>query len=137
MTYHKRGESIMSDNDSNYTIIDSDGKGEIMQTTSDDRLMAMLIYVTSLFTTIIGPIIIWLIKREESAFVDYHGKEYFNFIISYFVYGIVAGLSTIILIGILLVPVVSIAFLVFTIIAAIKAYNGEMYRIPLIFRIIK
>ena len=126
----------MSDNDSNYTIIDSDGKGEIMQTTSDDRLMAMLIYVTSLFTTIIGPIIIWLLKREESAFIDYHGKEYLNFVISYFVYGIVASISMIVLIGFLLAPVVAVAAIVFTIIAAIKAYNGEMYRIPLIFRII-
>src|SRR5699024_4282453 len=113
MTYHKRGESIMSDNDSNYTIIDSDGKGEIMQTTSDDRLMAMLIYVTSLFTTIIGPIIIWLLKREESAFIDYHGKEYLNFVISYFVYGIVASISMIVLIGFLFAPVVAVAAIVF------------------------
>jgi len=78
-----------------------------------------------------------LIKREESAFIDYHGKEYLNFVISYFVYGIVAALSMIILIGFLLAPLVGIAAFVFTIIAAVKAYNGEMYRIPLIFRLIK
>ncbi|MEI3605319.1 DUF4870 domain-containing protein [Pseudogracilibacillus sp. SE30717A] len=108
-----------------------------MTTTNDERLLAMLIYVTSFFTTIIGPIIIWLVKREESTFIDFHGKEYINFIISYAVYGIVAAITMIILIGFVLAPLVGVAAVVFTIIAAVKAYQGEMYRIPLIFRIIK
>lgn|SRR5690625_1667753 len=127
----------MSDKKDEIIIIDQNERGEQVTTSSDERLLAMLIYVTSFFTTIIGPIIIWLIKREESAFIDYHGKEYLNFVISYFVYGIVAALSMIILIGFLLAPLVGIAAFVFTIIAAVKAYNGEMYRIPLIFRLIK
>jgi len=118
-------------------VIEQDGRGEHVSTSNDERLLAMLIYVTSFFTTIIGPIIIWLIKREESAFIDYHGKEYLNFVISYFVYGIVSALLIVILIGFLLAPIVGIAAFIFTIIAAIKAFNGEMYRIPLIFRIIK
>lgn len=120
-----------------YTIIDSDGKGESMKTTSDDRLMAMLIYVISLFTSIIGPIIIWMLKREESEFVDFHGKEYINFFISYAVYSIVAGISMILIIGFVLLPIVVVALYVFTIIAAVKAYQGEMYKIPLIFRLVK
>ncbi len=127
----------MSDNKDEIIIIDQNERGEQVTTSSDERLLAMLIYVTSFFTTIIGPIIIWLIKREESAFIDYHGKEYLNFVISYFVYGIVAAISMVILIGFLLAPIVGIAAFVFTIIAAVKAYNGEMYRIPLIFRLIK
>ncbi len=127
----------MSDNKDEIIIIDQNERGEQVTTSSDERLLAMLIYVTSFFTTIIGPIIIWLIKREESAFIDFHGKEYLNFVISYFVYGIVATISMVILIGFLLAPLVGIAAFVFTIIAAVKAYNGEMYRIPLIFRLIK
>lgn len=127
----------MSDKKDEIIIIDQNERGEQVTTSSDERLLAMLVYVTSFFTTIIGPIIIWLIKREESAFIDYHGKEYLNFVISYFVYGIVAALSMLILIGFLLAPIVGIAAFVFTIIAAVKAYNGEMYRIPLIFRLIK
>lgn len=127
----------MSDHESDITIIDSEGKSEFMQTTNDERLMAMLIYVTSFFTTIIGPIIIWMIKREESAFIDFHGKEYLNFVISYFVYGIVAAISMFLLIGFILAPAVGIAAVIFTIMAAIKSYNGEMYRIPFIFRLIK
>lgn len=127
----------MSDNKEEVIIIDQNERGDQVSTSSDERLMAMLIYVTSFFTTIIGPIIIWLIKREESAFIDYHGKEYLNFIISYAIYGFVAGLTIFILIGFVLAPLVGIAAFVFTIIAAVKAFNGEMYRIPLVFRLIK
>lgn len=126
----------MSD-DTDITIIDSNGKDEFMHTTNDERLLAMLIYVTSFFTTIIGPIIIWLIKREDSEFIDFHGKEYLNFIISYTVYGIVAAISMVLLIGFLLAPVVAVAGVIFTILAAIKAFNGEVYHIPFIFRLIK
>lgn len=118
-------------------IIVIDERGEHMTTTSDERLLAMLIYVTSFFTTIIGPILIWLIKRDDSLFIDYHGKEYLNFIISYAVYGFIAGLTVFIAIGIVLAPLVAILVFIFTIIAAIKAFQGEMYKIPLVFRIIK
>lgn len=118
-------------------IILIDERGEHMTTTSDERLLAMLIYVTSFFTTIIGPILIWLIKRDDSLFIDYHGKEYLNFIISYAVYGFIAGLTVFIAIGIVLAPLVAILVFIFTIIAAIKAFQGEMYKIPLVFRIIK
>ena len=118
-------------------IIVIDERGEHVTTTSDERLLAMLIYVTSFFTTIIGPILIWLIKRDDSLFIDYHGKEYLNFIISYAVYGFIAGLTVFIAIGIVLAPLVAILVFIFTIIAAIKAFQGEMYKIPLVFRIIK
>lgn len=118
-------------------VIDVEDNGSISNPSKDDRLLSMLIYVTSIFTTIIGPLIIWLIKRDESEFINYHGKEYFNFVISFFVYSLVAGLSTIILIGFILVPIVTIAFIVLLIIAAVKSYNGEYYRIPFVFRLIK
>lgn len=105
-----------------------------MPTTSDERIFAVLIYVSSFFTAFIGPLIIWLLKKESSAYVNYHGKHYFNFLISYFIYGFIAGITVIIGIGLLLVPIVAIAIFVFTIIAAIKAYEGEMYQIPFTIR---
>ncbi|MBS4190867.1 DUF4870 domain-containing protein [Bacillus sp. FJAT-49705] len=103
----------------------------------DERLLATLIYVTSIFTAIIGPLIIWLIKKDESSFVDYHGKEYFNFIISYAIYFLISLVLMIILIGFILMWIVGIVAFVFTIIAAIKAYEGKEYHFPLIFRIIR
>ncbi len=105
--------------------------------TSDEKLMAMLIYVSSLFTYFIGPLIIWLLKRDESEFVDYHGKEYLNFVISYSIYLLVSSILTIVLIGFILAPVVTILSFIFTIIAAVKSYGGETYQIPLVIRFIK
>ncbi|MBV6683465.1 DUF4870 domain-containing protein [Bacillus sp. JRC01] len=105
--------------------------------TSDEKLMAMLIYLTSFFTTFIGPLIIWLMKREDSEFVDFHGKEYLNFLISYTIYSIVASLLMLILIGFVLLPVVGILAFILTILAAVKSYGGETYRIPTVIRFIK
>jgi hypothetical protein len=104
---------------------------------NDEKLLAAGIYVLSLFFPVLGPLIIWLIKKDESAFIDYHGREYFNFLISYTVYFFISGLLTIIIIGFVAIAVLAVMLFVFTIIAAIKAYEGNEYRIPLIFRLIK
>ncbi|MEH7437048.1 DUF4870 domain-containing protein [Neobacillus drentensis] len=104
---------------------------------SEERLLAAGIYVLSLFFPVLAPLIIWLIKKDQSSFIDYHGKEYFNFLISYTVYFIISGLLMIILVGFVTTPVLGIMLLVYTIIAAIKAYEGNEYRFPLIFRLIK
>ena len=103
---------------------------------NDDRLFAALIYVISFFTAFIGPIIIWLLKKDSSEFVDYHGRQYLNFLISYTIYGIIAGIAVVIFIGFVLLPIVGIAAFVFTIIGAVKAYESEYYRMPFIFRIL-
>ncbi|MFT8322334.1 MAG: DUF4870 domain-containing protein [Bacillus sp. (in: firmicutes)] len=103
---------------------------------NDEKLFAMLIYVTSFFTAIVGPLIIWMLKRD-SAFVDAHGKEYFNFMISYTIYLVISGILAIILIGVLTGAVAGLLMFIFTIIAAIKAYDGKEYRIPFVFRFIK
>lgn len=107
-----------------------------MNTTSDERLFAALIYVLSFFTVFLGPLVIWIVKKDQSSFVDYHGREYFNFLISYTVYALVAGLLTFVLIGFLLLPIVGVAGFIFTIIAAIKAFEGEEYRFPFVFKIL-
>lgn len=105
--------------------------------TNDEKLMAMLIYVSSFFTYLIGPLIIWLIKRDQSEFVNYHGKEYLNFLISYSIYILVSSILMVFYIGFILAPVVGILSFTFTIIAAVKSYGGETYRIPTVIRFIK
>jgi uncharacterized protein len=104
---------------------------------NEERTLAAVLYVISFFAPIIGPLIIWLLKKDESAFIDYHGKEYFNFFISYTVYGIVSGILILLLIGIFMLWALGIMLFVFTIIAAVKAYEGNEYRFPLIFRVFK
>lgn len=103
---------------------------------NDDRIFAMLIYVSSFFTTFIGPLIIWLIKKD-SPFVDYHGKSYFNFLISYAIYSFVAWILIFVLIGAIILPIIGIMVIVFTILAAIKSYEGQEYHIPFTIRFIK
>jgi uncharacterized protein len=104
---------------------------------SEERMLAAILYVVSLFFPIIGPLVIWLLKKDESSFINYHGREYFNFFISYTVYSVISGILVFLLVGILLLWVLGIMALVFTIIAAVKAYEGNEYRFPLVFRLIK
>lgn len=104
---------------------------------SDDRLMGTLIYVLSFFTSLIAPLIIWLIKREDSPFIDKTGKNYFNFLLSYMIWLIVASIAMFIIIGFILFPIIAILNFIFTIVAAIKAYNGEDYLPPLSIRFFK
>ncbi len=103
--------------------------------TKDEKLFAVLLYVLSFPTPLLGPLVIWLLKKD-SQFIDYHGREYFNFLISYTIYGLIAGLLVIVGVGLLILPVLGVAAVVFTIIAAVRAYEGIEYRIPFIFRIL-
>ncbi len=61
---------------------------------NDENIMAMLIYLLSLFTSIIGPLIIWLLKKDESKLVDRAGKNYLNYTISYIIWSIVLVVIT-------------------------------------------
>lgn len=105
--------------------------------TNEERTLAAAIYVISFFTVFIGPLLIWLIKKDASSYIDYHGKEYMNFFISYSIYSLISVLLMIVLIGFLTIWVVGVAGFIFTIIGAIKAYEGNTYRIPFIFRLIR
>lgn len=102
----------------------------------EDKMLAMLIYLISFFTAVIGPLIIWLLKKDESDFIDYHGRQYLNLFISYTIYTMISAILIFLLIGLALLPIVATAGFIFTIVAAVKAYSGEYYRIPLIIRIL-
>jgi len=86
---------------------------------------------------ILGPLVIWLIKREDCPFVDACGKEALNFQISMTIYIIVSGLLALVLIGLILLPAIIIVNLVLTIIASIRASEGTNYRYPFTIRFIK
>lgn len=83
------------------------------------------------FGHILGPLIIWLLKKPESAAIDAAGRNVLNFQISWSFYAILAGLSFFFCVGAFLFPAVVIVWLVFTIIGAVKASNGENYKFPL------
>jgi uncharacterized Tic20 family protein len=91
----------------------------------------------------IGPLIIWLVKKDTMPFVDDQAKEALNFNITVAIVAVVLVLLTVMTLGIGLVIaipvgiVVGIAWLVFTIIAAIKANEGVRYRYPFTLRLVK
>jgi uncharacterized protein len=89
------------------------------------------------FGNIIGPLVMWLIKREQSPVVDAAGKEALNFQISCTIYAVISGLLVFVLIGIPLLFLVAIISVVFAIVAAVKASNGEFYRYPLSIRFLR
>ena len=87
--------------------------------------------------SVIGPLVVWLMKRDQSAFVADQGKEALNFNISVLGAGLICGLLVFVFIGILLGVALFILWLTLTIIAAIKANEGVRYRYPFAVRLVK
>jgi uncharacterized Tic20 family protein len=119
------------------------------------HLGALSMYLGVPLGNILVPLIIWLIKKDDLPLVDEHGKQSLNFQISLMLYAVIAAIVYVVVLMILYLvtaayfPRVALAFipllfaaflivhLVFTITAAIKAGNGEVYRYPLAIRFIK
>lgn len=101
------------------------------------HLLALTTYIGIPFGNILGPLVIWLLKRETSPFVDDQGKEALNFNISMTIYGFICAVLIFVLIGIFLLIILGIAHVILTILAAVKANNGEAYRYPFTIRFIK
>jgi len=100
------------------------------------HLSALVGYIIP-FGSIIGPLVIWQVKKNDMPFVDDQGKEALNFQITVAIIAIVCLLLVLILIGILLLWALAIVNLVLIIIAALAANNGQAYRYPFAFRFIK
>ncbi|MDP1675125.1 MAG: DUF4870 domain-containing protein [Burkholderiales bacterium] len=110
----------------------------VAQTPSnDDRNLAMLAHLLGIVSGFIGALIIWLIKKDQSAFIDEQGKEALNFQITMLLAFVVAGILMVILIGALLMPLLLIANLVFCILAALAVSKGEHYSYPFAIRLLK
>jgi len=83
---------------------------------------------------LLGPLIVWLIKRGDSPEIDAHGKESLNFQLSMLIYDAIAAILCIVLIGIPILIILWIVNTVFVIIASIRASEGQLYRYPLTIR---
>ena len=86
---------------------------------------------------LLGPLVLWLLKRDVDPFVDEQGKEAVNFQLTMLLAAFVSFVLVLVLIGFVLLLIVAIMMIVFPIIAAIKVSNGEHYRYPLAIRFIK
>jgi uncharacterized Tic20 family protein len=105
--------------------------------TSEERTLAILSHILAIVSSFIAPLIIYLIKKDDSSYVTQHAKESLNFQITMIICYLISCVLIIILIGILLIWLLSIANLVLVIIATIKASENKFYRYPFNLRLIK
>lgn len=117
--------------------------------TKEDRDFAMFTHLSPLagyvipFGNIIGPLVMWLVKRDQSPFLERVGREALNFQITVamaLVACIVLGFATLLVGFIVLIPImilIGIADLVLMILAAIEASHGREYRFPVCLRLIQ
>ena len=104
----------------------------------EENTYLMLMHVSQLLGLLIplagfvAPVLMWVINKDINANVDLHGKNILNFTISYLIYSAVLAI-----IGIPLLVVLGIVYLVFVILAAVKANNGEYWRYPFIIQFLK
>jgi uncharacterized Tic20 family protein len=85
--------------------------------------------------SVLGPLVVWLAKKDD-PYVEAQAKEALNFNISMLIYAVAAGISIILLIGLIALPAVFITWFVLVIIAAIRSADGEQYRYPFTIRLV-
>ena len=117
---------------------------ESTQTAKEEQNWAMISHLAALsgfiipFGNILGPLIVWLMKKDTMPLVNQHGKEALNFQITVLIAFVISLVLTMVLIGIVLLFVVGIGALVLTIMAAVKVSNGQFdYKYPFTLRLIK
>ena len=102
--------------------------------------------MTSLWAGVAGAIaalIVWMLVRDKSAFASEHAKEALNFNLSMFIYAAIAVVLVVFTLGIGLIValpmwvVLALAWIVCTLLAAFKAYDGQPYRYPITIRLFK
>lgn len=107
------------------------------------RQMAMFCHLAALagfvipFGNVVGPLVLWLVKKDADPFIDDQGKEAVNFQITITLASIVCMMLMLVVIGFLLIIALAVIWLVFTVIAANQANQGQAYRYPYILRLVK
>ena len=96
---------------------------------SEDRSMGMICHLLGL-VGFIGPLIIWLIKKDQSPVVDREGKKALNFQLTVLIAWVAGFVLCFVIIGFVLLPLVWLFWLIFTILAAVKTNAGEDYKYP-------
>jgi uncharacterized protein len=100
------------------------------------HLSAFIGLVIPLLGSVLGPLAVWIARRDTSAFVAAHAREALNFNITVLLAAIACMLLMLVFVGFLLGTALFVAWLVMTLIAAIKASEGESYRYPISLRFV-
>jgi hypothetical protein len=118
-------------------------KSTVDDVAKDTNMWGMFIHISQFagvvvpYAGLILPIVLWQIKKNESPVIDKHGKIVTNWIISASIYGIVSAMLSAILIGIPMLFALLLCAVVFPIIGAVKANNGEIWQYPMCIKFFK
>jgi uncharacterized Tic20 family protein len=105
--------------------------------TDDEQTWAVILHASAFtglmvpFGNVLGPLLVWLIKKDESAFIDESGKAALNFQLTWTMLMLGALVTLLVGIGFLLVPVVAVAWIVIVVLATVRASDREVYDYPL------
>lgn len=107
------------------------------EVSGDERTWGILAHVSAFaglfvpFGNILGPLLVWLVKRDESRFVDENGRESLNFQITWTLLFSAALLTILVGVGLVLVPIVALAWVILVVLATVRASEEEVYDYPL------
>lgn len=101
------------------------------------HLAALAGFLSVPFGHVLGPLVVWLIKKDSDPFIDEQGKEALNFQLSILIYSLASILMMCLLVGFLLLPLVQLFNLIMIIVAAVKAGGGDHFHYPLCIRFLK
>ena len=106
---------------------------------SDDRILGLLAHLLAIVPGIgiFGPLVIYLIKKGQSSFVEENAKESLNFQLTMLIACIVSGILVVVGIGIVMLIVLGVLELVLVIVATVRASENKIYRYPFNLRLIK
>ncbi len=106
----------------------------------EDRLLGMLVHLLAILSGFVGPLVLWLVKKDESSFLNHHGRETLNFQFTLLLIAVALvpiggalffftmGLGTLLLFPLLIG--VSIFALVVEILCCVRAWEGQSCRYP-------
>jgi uncharacterized Tic20 family protein len=110
----------------------------------DARTWAMVCHLSALVGFVIpgigfvlGPLVVWALKRDDSPFIDAQGKEALNFQLTMFLAFVVSMVLVVVFVGLLLAAALAVAEVILIVIAAVKVTEGVDYRYPVNIRFIK
>ena len=123
--------------------MDDNQKVEIIVADKEQRTWAMFCHLSALagllfpFGSVIGPLIVWLVKKEEMPLVAEHGRKSLNFQLTMMIAYIVCFMLMFVVIGVILLPLVALFSLIMVVVSAIKANDGKEVKYPMAIEFIK
>jgi|SRR5690554_1895441 len=105
--------------------------------TNEEKNFAIIAHAGGLLFGFIPALIIWLMKKDTSAYIERESKKALNFQITITIAMIISYILVIVVIGLLLIPIIWVVNVIFCILSAIKTANGESYKYPFSINLVK